>query len=180
MKMRRLDLRLLGPTLLGATLALVLGCGADESLSDVGYMDEDTFPGNCAGSGTDGCDTDGTGVATTTASDTTGAESGCRGSEDCMGGYCAADFDPDRAQADEPQCRFTCLPLLDEASWCVDDTSCCDPDAICTVRGYCLLPEDATTTADPATGAETTGSTGGDGSSTGTTDGSGTGTGSTG
>ena len=90
--------------------------------------------------------------------DETTCEDECQGGNDCASGQvCAAAFDPDRGGITVTQCRTACIPLDDEASWCVDDGSCCDPEARCTSRGYCVLPgsqsgsESGSTTAGPNT-----------------------------
>lgn len=62
----------------------------------------------------------------------------CQGSDACDGaGACVATFED--GQRGSFACRFACVPSLDEASWCRDDDSCCDPDASCTDRGYCVV-----------------------------------------
>lgn len=140
--------------------------GRTEAQSSVGWMDDDDFPGSCRGTGTDGgtdtdpCDTDGTGdapVGAATDGAATEPQAGCRASTECMGGSCAAPYDPDNQQRGSFECRFVCVPNLDEQSWCADDSSCCDPQATCTARGYCLV--------------EPTGSSGDSTSSTGGTSG---------
>lgn len=171
---------------LAVTILVAGGCGNDAA-SDVGYFDDDDFPGNCAGTGaaTTGCDTDGTGSEVMATSTTGTPQTGCQQSGDCDGGYCLAPYDPETTEVGAFDCSFTCIPLMDEFSWCSDDTACCDPDAVCTERGYCLLPEDIGGTDESTSGGSTStgsttssGSTTADGSSTGATDS--TGTGSTG
>jgi hypothetical protein len=134
--MRRLDFSLVlascfEPTNDGSTL--------DE------YDDDDLPSGVCRDTGTDTepCDTDGTTIGDTdTPSSTTGdvIEDECQASADCMGGFCAAPFDPDTLQRSPKACQFMCVPLLDDTLWCSDDAACCDEDATCTERGYCVLP----------------------------------------
>jgi hypothetical protein len=50
-------------------------------------------------------------------------------------------------------CVPECVGPMDEALWCFDDAACCDPNAHCTIRGYCV--------ADGGTGESSGGTTGG-------------------
>jgi hypothetical protein len=149
----------IGGLLLAA--ALLAGCddgGGASSLDTDVYGDDmpDDFPaGSCrgtTGSGTDGCDTDGTTTGEAAASTSTPAEA-CL-AEGCTGqGVCAATWDVETEQRGPFECRFTCIPLLDETSWCSNDASCCDATARCTGRGYCVLDEDDASSGSSSTGA---------------------------
>jgi len=146
--------RLLSPSLV---LLLVTGCGeaSEEQAADGDYSDEmpEELPaGGCRGStgstgstgdtgGLDDCD-----VATTTSESSTSSDAGssadseCAGSADCQGeGACVAGWDG--TVRGPYACRFACVPTLDESAWCRDDASCCDPDAVCTPRGYCVVDD---------------------------------------
>ena len=105
----------------------------------------DTDVGGTSGSGTDGleaCDAATTTGLPTTSSTTGVVESECAGADDCDGaGACVADWDDGGRGPFE--CRFACIPTLDEATWCSDDASCCDPVATCTQRGYCIVAGEA-------------------------------------
>lgn len=69
----------------------------------------------------------------------------CRASDECSGaGACVATFQDGSRGGFE--CRFACVPSLDESSWCGDDASCCDPAAVCTDRGYCVVVPSPTRT----------------------------------
>lgn len=86
-------------------------------------------------------------------------ELGCVASEDCDGaGACVAAYE-DGVRGDFA-CQFACVPTLDESAWCRDDASCCEPGAVCTARGYCVLADGAE---DSTTGGSGTGGSGGTG-----------------
>ena len=160
---------------------LLGGCGEDAGdLSD--EMPEDLPAGQSATDGeTDGSTSSATAVSTTsstdpsgtTGSETTGGPAGpCQSSDDCLGNnVCVAPWDPDTQTAGEPDCAFACIPSYDETQWCADAAACCDPEAICTARGYCVPPQEPGS-ADSSSGGEETsstgdGSTGGDSTGTG-------------
>jgi hypothetical protein len=134
---------------LGLALVLV-GCAGDDSQDAGGpddealYDDDDLPAGTCrdTGTDTDPCETGGTTVVT---GDGAAPDDGCQGSADCMGGFCAAAFDPVAVQRGELTCQFACVPLLDDDQWCADDASCCDQGAVCAARGYCVMLDDAGT-----------------------------------
>jgi len=54
---------------------------------------------------------------------------------------CVAEFEVNGRAA--YTCRDTCIELMDETVWCADATSCCDPAATCTSRGYCVIPPES-------------------------------------
>lgn len=143
---------------------LLLGaCGdSDDAFTD--EMPEDLPAGQ---SGTTGAststETTGTTGATseTTAAETTGGPAPvCLSSDDCLGNdVCVASWDPETQTAGEPDCAFACIPSYDETQWCADAAACCDPDATCTARGYCVPPQ-VPGSADSSSGGEGSSSTG--------------------
>lgn len=145
-------------------ILLALGVGGcfspREGLTD--EMPEDLPAPSCEDTDTDACasssGTPDTETSTTGGgSSTTAVDDGCQGSQACLGDdACVADWDAQSESRGPFVCRFACVPLLDEASWCSDDASCCDVSAECTARGYCVVPESA---ADE-TGTSSGGSTG--------------------
>ena len=78
----------------------------------------------------------------------------CNGANPCEAGFCVAPY------ADNNRGEFTCVADCvapgDEASWCFDAAACCDPEATCTERGYCVVPGDTDGTSSG--GSESTGS----------------------
>lgn len=106
----------------------------DESGTDA-YMDDDVPAGNCM---------TGTGCATDEGDDgSTASEATCESTLQCdVGQTCVATFDGDIG---EFECRTECIEDMDEARWCIDDDACCTAGSICSPRGYCMPPEDATT-----------------------------------
>ncbi len=145
-------------------LGLLGGCAdstAAEGDSFSDYMPEDLPAGGCRDTerpdgeptgGLESCDTDAT---TTTTGDAAASSSGtasddaCQASEDCNGTEsCAATWDAQTQTRGPLACQFACIPALDDASWCSDDEACCDVDARCTERGYCVLDEDGSSTGE--------------------------------
>jgi hypothetical protein len=64
-----------------------------------------------------------------------GNDDQCHGTADCDEAFCVAPYaDNDRGPF---ACVSECLGPMDEDSWCFDAASCCDPTAVCTIRGYC-------------------------------------------
>ena len=135
-------------------------------------MPDDLPAGNCGEDTSDeDCETDGDSAGS--ADSTTGAvDSDCL-VDGCMGqGVCAADWDMDDESRGEFECRFACIPLLDDSSWCGDDDSCCDAGARCTERGYCVLDDEVDSDTDGTTtgGSDTDGDTDTDTDTDGSTD----------
>jgi len=105
-----------------------------------------TAPSEDSSSTTDAVDESTTMSPSTTVSDESsssgGGGLGCGNANPCAGGYCVAPY------ADNDHGEFVCIADCvlpgDEASWCFDASSCCDPEATCTERGYCVLPDDMT------------------------------------
>ena len=117
--------------------------------------DGETDASTSAGTSTTGVDSEGTGGETTG-----GAVGACQSSNDCLGNdVCVAPWDPQTQTAGEPDCAFACIPSYDETQWCADAAACCDPNAICTARGYCVPPQEPGS-ADSSSGGEETSSTG--------------------
>lgn len=110
-------------------------------------MPEDLPAGSCEDTDTDACasssGTSDVGSSTGAGSSTTeAAVDGCEGTEACLGeDACVADWDAGAESRGPFACRFACVPLVDEAAWCSDDDACCEASAVCTARGYCVLPE---------------------------------------
>ena len=130
------------------TLILILaagGCFAPTNFTD--EMPDDLPAGSCRDTDPEDCETStgdaSSGDATSTGGGTTEpVVDDCDGSEACLGGdACVAAWDPEAEARGPFQCQFACIPLLDEATWCSDDASCCDATAVCTERGYCVLEE---------------------------------------
>src|SRR4030095_3493172 len=98
-----------------ALVLVMVGCAASEDLAagpggEFDSFDDDDLPaGVCrdTGTDTDPCETDGTssGAASPGAGDNSGADA-CQASADCMGGMCAATFDPDTLTRGAKQCQF--------------------------------------------------------------------------
>lgn len=102
--------------------------------------------------------TDGGSSSGTSGPSTVGVPDECALSADCPdGGFCVAPFIPEFGpQGKQPsECVAECVVLMDELRWCFDAVACCDPDAVCTDRGYCELPEDST--GDDSSGGATSG-----------------------
>ena len=102
----------------------------------------DTDPEDCATTSSSGSDSSG---ESSSSSSSTGAPADdCQGSDGCLGDdACVAAWDAEAEARGAFACQFACVPLLDEALWCSDDASCCDPDAVCTARGYCVMGDGA-------------------------------------
>lgn len=115
------------------------------------------------GSSTDGGDPSmsGTETSSTGAPDPTttgdGDDEGCSLSRPCEAGYCVAPY------ADNERGAFACVEACvgpnEAASWCFDASACCDPEAVCTSRGYCVVPDEGTSSsgADSSGSGDTTG-----------------------
>lgn len=128
-----------------STLVLLLaaaGCFSPGNLTD--EMPDDLPAGACRDTDPEACETS-TGDASSGTTGPGGTETtqavidGCDGSQACLGNdACVAAWDEQTNSRGPFQCQFACVPLLDEATWCRDDASCCDPEAVCTARGYCV------------------------------------------
>jgi hypothetical protein len=122
---------------------LAAGCGdsaAADAIGDGDYMDDDIPAGNC---GPTGCGSDG------------GVPVGfpCAGSTECSGdAVCVAPFV--EGEVGEFVCGAQCIPLMDEASWCLDASACCDANAVCSPRGLCI---EGPVSADDTTGGASSG-----------------------
>lgn len=114
------------------------------------------------GSSTDGGDPSMSGTETSSTgapdpSTTGGGDDGCSLSRPCEAGYCVAPY------ADNERGAFACVEACvgpnEAASWCFDASACCDPEAVCTSRGYCVVPDDGTSSsgADSSGSGDTTG-----------------------
>ena len=158
------------PCIALALASALLGCDAGDASAD-GAGDTDVFgdnmpedlpAGSCGGMvGAQNCDTDGESSGVADGSTGVG-EADCL-VDGCMGqGVCAASWDADAQTRGDFECRFACIPLLDEGSWCSDDASCCDANAQCTSRGYCVLGDDEGGSSTGDTDADTDGATGGE------------------
>lgn len=139
----------------------LLGCSG--SADSFEYMEDDLPAGNCRGTTTSpgNCDTDTAASRETDAAPTSdgdadtgsgGSSTGdvsssggpvdaCSQSDECTGGICAAQFDPDTSGRSGFECVFACIDNFDDVGWCADDSGCCDAEATCSPRGYCLPPE---------------------------------------
>jgi hypothetical protein len=82
-------------------------------------------------------------------------DDGCSLSRPCEAGFCVAPY------ADNERGAFACVEACvgpdEAASWCFDASACCDPDAVCTSRGYCVGPDDGTSGADSSGSGDSTG-----------------------
>ena len=115
-----------------ATLSLLAGgcyAAADGATGD-SFQDEDIPMGMCPG--TDCPETDEEGGPDS------GAAAGdpCDDTGQCAAGFCAAPFDGN--EPGELVCQTVCIELEDDSMWCSDDAACCDSNAVCTPRGYCV------------------------------------------
>ena len=138
---------------LGVLLVFALGCDSESDSSPLAdgpgdlsdEMPEDLPAGECRAGETDAedCETGSTSTGGSGSSSGQAGEAedpGCVSTEDCAGaGACAADWED--GVRTSFSCRFACIPTLSENAWCGDDASCCDTDAVCTGRGYCVVPE---------------------------------------
>ena len=151
---------------------VAVGCFAnDGAVVDDDYMDDPPPPGGCVtecpGPGSDGNPVGGP----------------CTDSSECMeGAFCSAVFD---GEVQSFLCQDQCVPLMDDDQWCADYSSCCTPGAICSSRGYCLVPGDTEgldsgsssgSDTESASGTAGTSDSGGRGTTDGSTDGSTAGT----
>lgn len=126
-------------------LCLVAGCFSPNSeLTD--DMPEPIPPSDrCGdtegGSDTEGCESSSSSSTQTQGSSDTGALfDACTEADDCNGDdVCAASWDAEAGERTGFECRFICVPTLDETAWCADDEACCAADARCTARGYCVV-----------------------------------------
>jgi hypothetical protein len=157
-------------TVVAASALAVAACG-DDSAGDYTYMEEDLpSGGECETDGMPGADTGC--VENSTGPPPDGSVgSPCGRSAECNAGLvCSAPFDGERG---EFACVDLCIEQMDEAKWCADASSCCDPDATCTSRGYCVVQSDDGSTTGSTTATTSTDDGGGstsDGGSTGGTD----------
>ncbi len=168
----RMRLDWIAAALVAAGLGAV-GCGASTEEDDAQAssaadgptigVDPETLPaGHCdtdgaTGGDTDDCETEGE-PSGSAAGDEGGSTAGddasqpeCASTNDCMSGVCASAYDADAQQPLPATCAFACIDVLNESQWCIDDASCCDPQARCTRRGYCVI--------DDASGSTTVGDT---------------------
>ena len=126
--------------LLGAALP---GCFSPSGLTD--EMPDDLPAGHCADTDTDACVSSTGGAPSTSTGDGSSSSAaapvdGCEASDACVGNAaCVAVWNADEGARGPFECRFACVPVLDEAAWCRDDASCCDAGATCTARGYCVV-----------------------------------------
>ena len=148
-----------------ATLLLALGlvaCGDDLPDQDPGTSTGPECGTDCATTGTtaipDPSTTSGPSTLDSTAGstgssssddgpETVGIPDECQLSRDCdLGELCVAPFDPDLGPEGKGpnECVSECVVIMDELRWCLDAAACCDPEAECTDRGYCVLPGDET------------------------------------
>lgn len=83
----------------------------------------------------------------------------CHGTADCDAAmFCVAPYaDNDRGDF---ACVGECLGPMDEDSWCYDAAACCDPTAVCTIRGYCESASADSSTSSTTDGESTSSSTG--------------------
>ena len=94
---------------------------------------------------------------------TVGVPDECQVSSDCgRGEYCVAPFVPEWGPEGKGpnECVTECVVIMDELRWCLDASACCDPDAVCTDRGYCVYPDEGST-GGGSTGDGGSGTTGG-------------------
>ncbi len=129
------------------TLILLLaagGCFSPNNFTD--EMPDDLPAGSCRDTDPEDCATS-TGEETSIGGTSTGTTAGpvadgCDGSETCLGeDACVAAWDAQTESRGPFECRFACIPTLDERSWCSDDASCCEEGDVCTPRGYCVSSE---------------------------------------
>lgn len=118
-----------------------------------GNNDDSTPPGT----------TDDGGAGGSTGATTIGIPDECQLSADCPDGqFCVSPFVPEWGpEGRQPsECVSECVVLQDELRWCYDADSCCNPQAVCTDRGYCELPEEEV---DGSTGGSDDGGSGSSG-----------------
>ncbi len=128
------------------SISLLLGGCFAPGFTD--EMPDDLPAGNCPDTDAEDCVTTSTSGAesggessSSSSSSTSGTPADdCQGSDGCLGeDACVAAWDGEAEARGAFACQFACVPLLDESLWCSDDVSCCDADAVCTGRGYCVL-----------------------------------------
>lgn len=123
--------------------AVAIGAGCSESADRGDFMSESIPPGGPppdtdADGGSGGSD-DGT-AGTGDTADAPGGDDRdqCRASDECGApGRCGASFDGSRRAG--LTCLGGCIDTMDDAMWCADDAACCDPNAVCQSRGYCVV-----------------------------------------
>ncbi len=128
-------------------LVALMACDADgPEFTD--EMPDDLPAGTCRDTDAEDCETStgsapvgaGTSSGDTGTTTSGGPSDACSDSEGCLGGdTCAALWNPQTESRGPFACQFACVPLLDETAWCSDDAACCDAQAVCTPRGYCVL-----------------------------------------
>lgn len=106
------------------------------------------------------------GGSSSTGHSSVGIPDECTLSEDCPAGeLCVAPFDQSAGPEGKGAlaCVTECVVIMDEDRWCADATACCDPEAECTDRGYCVYPAETDTDTDASSGTSGggTSSTGG-------------------
>lgn len=159
--------RLFGSLVLTASLA---ACGDDlpdpppagvDSTSSTGTLDTTTTGDDPTTTSTTTTGVDDTaGDSTTThGGGTLGELDDCQTTSDCDPGLlCVAPFDESLGPEGKGlnECVAECVGIMDETRWCADAQACCDPEAECTDRGYCVLPGEST---GSDTGGSDTGTT---------------------
>jgi hypothetical protein len=155
----------------------VAGCGDDlpdppraggsssGTTGTTGTSTTDGFTSTSTSAAPASSDEAGTTTTGTTGPSSVGIPDECTVSADCLDGepYCVAPFDQSAGPEGKGayECVSECVVLMDEDRWCADAAACCDPQAECTDRGYCVYPE------EPTGGSEGSGSS--DGSTGGST-----------
>lgn len=163
------------------TLVVLLGlaaCGDDLPDDIMGGDDSPPAMSSTSDGGEPVTTTSTTSAATTSTSassssdgevNTFGALDECEVSSDCARGLlCVAPFDESLGPEGKGlnECVMECVVIMDEARWCADAAACCDPEAECTDRGYCVFPGGSTGSTG-STGGSSSGTTGGGSTSTG-------------
>ncbi|MCX4247900.1 hypothetical protein [Paraliomyxa miuraensis] len=161
---------LLAPLVLAS---LATACGDDlpdpplgSSSSSTGVSPSDTTTGLSGSTSTSTTDDTSGASSSSTGFSSVGIPDECTVTADCpRGELCVAPFDQSAGPEGKGplECVIECVVIMDEDRWCADAAACCDPEAECTDRGYCVYPSDSTGATDSG---ESTGDTGG---STGTT-----------
>jgi hypothetical protein len=118
--------------ILAASVVLLSACyDADDSAGGDDFVDpymDEPLPPSCRETTSTGCGE----------SSESGEVDACEASTQCPADQvCLGAFDGDRSPF---ICTASCVPTESESEWCTDDASCCDANAHCSPRGYCLAP----------------------------------------
>jgi hypothetical protein len=121
-------------------------------------------PGSSSSSAAPASSDEGVGTTTTSGGPSSvGIPDECTVTADCLDGeLCVAPFDQTAGAEGKGayECVPECVVIMDEDRWCADADACCDPEAECTDRGYCVYPDGSTGGSEGSSGSTGGGPTG--------------------